>query len=77
MALIQYIYKFLIAVFLVAASDKGAAQLFLILLLNLLNLIYFGKIKPYFHVHHRQYNNYLVIHNLISFSLIIAGMIIL
>jgi hypothetical protein len=61
----------------VITFEKGAAQLFLVMLLTLLNMIYFAVIKPYYHVHHRQYNNYLVLHNSAVFILIVAGMIVL
>lgn len=77
MPLIQYIYKFLVVIFLVVAFDKGAAQLFLLLLVNIINFVYFIVVKPYYHIHHRQYNNSLVLHNLACFSLIIVCMIIL
>ena len=77
MPLTQYCYKLLIAIFLVASFDKGAAQLFLVLLITVINMVYFAVIKPYYHAHHRHYNNYLVLHNLVLFSFIVVSMIIL
>lgn len=75
--LTQYFYKFLIALFLAVAFSNGTAQLFMILLLNLLNIVYFAIVKPYIQIPEKQYNNYVVLHNLVLFSLIIIGMIIL
>jgi hypothetical protein len=77
MPIIQYMYKLLIAIFIVAAYDKGTVQLFLILIANLINLIYFIKIKPYYQIQQKQYNNNIMIHNLISFIIIITLMIVL
>ena len=57
MPFIQYLYKLLISIFIVVSFDKGVVQLFLILLLNLLNIIYFAVIKPYYHKHHKFNNN--------------------
>lgn len=67
----------MLAFFLVVAYDNGAAQLFLVLLLNLINFIYFAKVMPYAHIHGKQYNNYITLHNLVAVSLIILCMIIL
>lgn len=67
----------MIAFLVVVSYENGAAQLILILLLNLINIIYFTKIKPYAHIHGKQYNNYIVLHNLVAVSLIIMCMIIL
>jgi hypothetical protein len=77
MPFIQYLYKLLISIFIVVSFDKGVVQLFLILLLNLLNIIYFAVIKPYYHKHHKQYNNYFMIHNLVTYSIIVLLLAIL
>ena len=58
--------------FLVAAFDQASAQLFLILAVNVLLIIYFIAIKPYIHSSHlRHYNNNVTIHNLFCFSILI------
>lgn len=67
----------MMAFLLVVSFDNGSAQLFLILLLNLVNIIYYAKVQPYAHIHWKQYNNYIILHNLASVSLIIICIIIL
>lgn len=47
----QYLYKLLIAFSVVVAYNNGSAQLFLLLLFTLLNIIYFAIVKPYIHIH--------------------------
>lgn len=64
----------MIAFVLVVAFDNGAAQLFLMLLLTLLNIIYYAAVKPYIHISEKQYNNYLVLFNLVLFSCIVIVM---
>lgn len=50
MPVTQYFYKFMIAFVIVVGYQNAAAQLFLMLLLTLLNIIYFAAIKPYIHI---------------------------
>ena len=77
MPLFQYLYKFLIAFFLLVCFETATAQLFLILLLTVINLIYFAAIRPYIYCPYNiQYNNRIMIHNLIMYSLIVVALLV-
>jgi len=77
MPLIQYLYKFLIVIFLVVAFDSPTAQLFLILLMNILMLVYFIAVRPYvLEPRNWQYNNRITIHNYICFSILVILIVV-
>ena len=77
MPLIQYFFKFLIVFMLVVAFDNPAAQLVLLMLVAILNIVYFAVFRPYIHIPEEQYNNWAVLHNLSCFMLIMVAMLIL
>lgn len=77
MPFIQYLYKLLLCVIIIAAYETPMIQLFTILSLTILALGYFIYSKPYIQIPLKQYNNYLTIVNLSVFCIVIACMIIL
>lgn len=69
---LQYLYKTLIPLLLLATFSQPTAQLFILLFLTLLNLIYSIVVKPYFYSSYLfLHNNKITIHNLLIYTLII------
>lgn len=77
MPFVQYSYKLLLCITIVAAYEYPKIQLFTLLSLTILILGYFIYSKPYIQIPLKQYNNYLTILNLSVFCIIITCMIIL
>ena len=75
--LLQFLFKFLAAFLVTVSFENSAAQLVLLMLITILNGLYFIVFKPYVHIAGEQYNNNMCIHNMVAYLLILTTMFLL